>query len=165
VPSPSQPALPAPPAGVRSVYGPAFPDGLSWLLAMRDGRAELPPIAQVLGFEVREAVPGGVTFAMHPAALLYNPMGAVHGGVTATLLDTVMGCALHTRLPGDAGYSTLDISVRYIRAITERTGAVLATATLIHLGRRTAVAEARLVSERDQQLFATGNATLFLYQP
>src|SRR3954452_3227161 len=116
-------------------------DGLAFLAAIRAGELPAPPIADLLGFEIRDLAPGTVTFAMRPAEKHYNPIGMVHGGVAATLLDTVMGCALHSKLPKGVAYSTLDISVRYLRPITTRTGMVLATGTLVHHGRRTATAE------------------------
>jgi uncharacterized protein (TIGR00369 family) len=137
-------------------------DGLAMLEAIRAGELPPPPIGDLLGFEVRDLAPGEVTFAMQPTLQLYNPIGMVHGGVSATLLDTVMGCAVHTLLPTGVGYSTLDISVRYLRPITVETGTVLATGTVVHHGRRTATAEGRIVAANTGQLLATSTSTLIV---
>jgi uncharacterized protein (TIGR00369 family) len=150
-----------PPAYLLARLAPTY-DGLAFLTAIKNGELPPAPIAEMLGFEVREVAPGRVTFALTPDETHYNPIGMVHGGVTATLLDSVMGCALHSKLPAGVGYSTLDISVRYLRPVTVRTGTVVATGTLVHHGRRTATAEARLVDELSGRLLATATSTLLL---
>jgi uncharacterized protein (TIGR00369 family) len=137
-------------------------DGLAMLEAIRDGELPPPPIADLLGFEIRELAPGEVTFAMVPTLQQYNPIGMVHGGVAATLLDTAMGCAVHTLLPKGVGYSTLDISVRYLRPITVDTRTVVATGKVVHHGRRTATAEGRIVAAESGQLLATATSTLIV---
>ena len=137
-------------------------DGLSFLQAIASGELPPPPVGALLGFTLRDVARGSVTFAMTPEDRHYNPIGMVHGGVTATLLDSAMGCALQSVLPAGVGYSTLDISVRYIRPITVRTGNVVATGTLVHKGRRTATAEARLVDEVLGQVYATATSTLLV---
>ena len=140
-------------------------DGRSFLDAIRSG--ELPParIAELLGFTISEVDHGRVTVELEPQDKHYNPIGMVHGGVTATLLDTVMGCAVHSTLPQGVGYSTADISVRYLRPITVRTGAIVAVGTVVHQGRRTATAEARLMDKSMGQLLATATSTLLLVRP
>ena len=140
-------------------------DGLAFLTAIKKGELPPAPVAEVLGFEVREVERGRVTFAMKPQEQHYNPIGMVHGGVTATLLDTVMGCALHSTLPEGVGYSTVDISVRYLRPVTVQTGEVVATGTLVHKGRRTATAEATLVEASTGRLLATATSSLLVLQP
>ena len=137
-------------------------DGLAFLAAIRSGELPPPPIASLLGFEIRDLGRGEVTFALDPSLEHYSPLGMVHGGVAATLLDTVMGCALHTVLPQGTGYSTLDISVRYLRPVTVETHTVLATGTVLHKGRRTATAEARLVAADTGKLLATATSTLLV---
>lgn len=137
-------------------------DGLAFLQAIKDGELPPAPIAELLGFEIRDLAKGHISFAMTPQEKHYNPIGMVHGGVTATLLDTVMGCALHTVLPQGTGYSTLDISVRYLRPLTVQTGTVIATGTLVHNGRRTATAEATLVDTAMGRLLATATSTLLV---
>jgi uncharacterized protein (TIGR00369 family) len=140
-------------------------DGIDFLEAIRRGELPPAPIAELLGFEIRDLRPGQVSFAMQPDERHYNPIGSVHGGVAATLLDTVMGCALHTRLTQGVAYTTLDISVRYLKPMTVQTHTVLATGTVVHLGRRTATAEARLVQEETGSLLATSTSTLLLIRP
>ena len=81
-------------------------------------RSPAPPIAELLGFEIVEAEPGRAVFALEPAEWMYNPIGSVHGGVAATLLDSCMGCAVHTTLEAGIGYTTSDLQVRYIRAMS-----------------------------------------------
>jgi uncharacterized protein (TIGR00369 family) len=140
-------------------------DGLAFLQAIKDGELPPAPIAELLGFEIRDIARGRVTFAMTPQEKHYNPIGMVHGGVTATLLDTVMGCALHTTLAEGTGYSTVDISVRYLRPVTVQSGLVVATGTLVHKGRRTATAEATLVEASTGRLLATATSSLLVLQP
>jgi uncharacterized protein (TIGR00369 family) len=94
---------------------------------------------------------------------MYNPIGSVHGGIAATVLDSCMGCAIHTTLDAGVGYTTTDLHVRYIRAMTQTTGRVLAEGKLLHAGRRTATAQGRLFVEGDGRLIAhatTGCAIL-----
>jgi uncharacterized protein (TIGR00369 family) len=136
--------------------------GLDVLEAIRAGELPPPPIADLLGFGIHDIQPGEVTFSLDPAEKHYNPIGMVHGGVAATLLDTVMGCALHSLLPQGVGYTTLDINVRYVRPITVGTGTVLATGRVLHRGRRTATAEGRIVSAGDGKLLAHGTSTLLV---
>jgi len=136
--------------------------GVDVLTAIRDGELPPPPIAALLGFEIRDVQPGVVTFALEPSYAFYNPIGMVHGGVAATLLDTVMGCALHSALPAGFGYTTLDVNVRYVRPITVDTGTVFATGTVLHHGRRTATAEGRIISAADGKLLAHSTSTLLV---
>lgn len=91
--------------------------GLDYIRAIAAGTLPPPPIAQLLGFEIVQAEEGRAVFAMQPAEWMFNPIGAVHGGVAATLLDSCMGCAVHTTLPAGVGYTTTDLQVRYIRAM------------------------------------------------
>ena len=84
-------------------------------------------------------------FALEPAEWMYNPIGMVHGGIAATILDSCMGCAVHTTLAAGVGYTTTDLQVRYIRAMSDVTGRVLAEGRVVHAGRRTATAEGRAV--------------------
>ena len=140
-------------------------DGIAFLRAIQSGELPAPPVAELLGFEITDVAKGEVTFAMTPQEKHYNPIGSVHGGVTATLLDTVMGCALHTLLPQGAWYTTLDINVRYHRGITLRTGRVTATGTVQHHGRRTATAEGRIVEAGTGRLLATATSTLLVVHP
>ena len=155
----------SPPTSARLQQASAHLDGLEFLEAIRTGELPPPPIAALLGFEIRSIDKGLVTFALTPGEQHYNPIGMVHGGVAATLLDTVMGCAVHSLLPAGVGYTTLDISVRYQRAVTVDTGTVVATGTVLHSGRRTATAEGRLVAEATGKLLASSTSTLLIVAP
>lgn len=137
-------------------------DGLEFLHKIADGELPAPPISELIGFGIRRIEPGQVTFALKPRLEHYNPIGMVHGGVAATLLDTVLGCAVHSKLPAGTGYTTLDLQVRYLRPISVRTGTVLAIGNVVHLGRRTATAEAQLVAEETGSLLATATSSLLV---
>ena len=128
--------------------------GEEYMRAIAEGTVPPPPIARLMGFSLTEVERGRAVFAMEPAEWMYNPIGSVHGGVAATLLDSCMGCAVHTTLPPGAAYTTADLQVRYIRAMGEGTGRVLAEGTVVHAGGRTATAEGRLFVEADGNLIA-----------
>src|SRR5277367_1256791 len=130
--------------------------GMEYLGAIVDGTFPPPPIARLLDFTIVEVEPGRALFAMEPAEWMYNPIGSVHGGIAATLLDSCMGCAVHTTLEAGVGYTTTDLQVRYIRAMSDTTGRVLAEGRMVHGGRRTATAEGRLFAESDEKLIAHG---------
>jgi uncharacterized protein (TIGR00369 family) len=144
--------------------GAAGLSGLETMQAIIDGTIPPPPFASALSIEVIEVAEGRAVFAVEPAEWMYNPLGSVHGGVAATLLDSCMGCAVHTTLEADVGYTTTDLQVRYLRAMRAGAGRVLAEGTVVHAGRRTATAEGRLFLEDDPEvLFAhasTGCAIL-----
>lgn len=130
--------------------------GLDYILSIMHGLLPSPPIAELLGFQIVEAEEGRAVFAMDPAEWMYNPLGSVHGGIAATLLDSCMGCAVHTTLAAGVGYTTSDLQVRYIRAMGDHTGRVLAEGKVLHSGRRTATAEGRLFVQSDGHLIAHG---------
>ncbi len=130
--------------------------GLEYMRAIAAGEIGQPPIAHLLGFTIVEAEPGRAVFAMEPAEWMYNPIGSVHGGIAATLLDSCMGCAVHTTLAPGVGYTTTDLQVRYIRAMGTQTGPVLAEGRVVHQGRRTATAEGRVFVAEDERLLAHG---------
>jgi len=132
--------------------------GLECMRAIVDGALPPPPIAQLLAFTVIEVEHGRAVFAMEPAEWMYNPIGMVHGGVAATLLDSCMGCAVHTTLDAGVAYTTTDLQVRYVRAMSDTTGRVLAEGRVIHAGGRTATAEGRLFVESDDTLLAHGSS-------
>ena len=138
--------------------------GLEYLQAMARGDLPPAPIASLFGMQPVEVEDGRVAFEATPGREHYNPIGSVHGGFAATLLDSAMGCAVQTTLPAGAGYTTLELSVNYVRAITEDTGRVLAEGTITHAGRRMATAEARLTSEADGKLLAHAKTTCLVFQ-
>ena len=129
--------------------------GLEFISAAMGGELSPPPIARLIGMETVAVEEGRVVFAATPAEWMYNPIGSVHGGIAATLLDSCMGCAVQTRLPAGVGYTTSDLQVRYLRAMTADTGRVLAEGTVTHAGRRQATAEGRLTVEATGKLIAT----------
>lgn len=138
--------------------------GLEYLRAMIAGELPGPPIAWTLDFTLAEVEEGRAVFAINPAEFHYNPIGMVHGGVAATLLDSAMGCAVHTLLPAGVGYTTLEIKLNYLRAMTRDTGPVRAIGTVIHAGRTTALAEARL-EDAAGKLLAHATSTCMILRP
>jgi uncharacterized protein (TIGR00369 family) len=135
--------------------------GLEFLHKIVAGELPRPPLAALMNFDLVELEEGRAVFAVEPAEYHYNPIGVVHGGLAATLLDSAMGCAVHSTLPAGAGYTTLEIKVNYIRAMTSETGRVRCEAKVIHVGGRTATAEGRLVDEAGK-LYAHGTTTCLI---
>ena len=109
----------------RSAAGARELDGISFFRELMAGRLPPPPIAATVGFGWVSVEPGKAVFEITPAEYHYNPIGSVHGGVYATLCDSACGCAVHSLLPAGAYYTSLDLSVRFIRQITSRTGQML----------------------------------------
>lgn len=138
-------------------------DGLSALRAMIAGALPPPPIATLLGFDLVEVGPGRAVFAVEPSDRHYNPIGMVHGGLAATLIDSATGCAVHTTLPAGTGYTTTDVQVRFVRPITRDTGRIECIGEVVHRGRTLATAEARVVA--GERLLAHGTASLLILPP
>ncbi len=136
--------------------------GIDYLRAM--GRGELPraPFAALIGLELGEIEPGRVTMSLLPGGHLNNPGGTMHGGVMATLLDSVMGCAVHSTVPVGRGYTTLEIKVNYLRAITAATGRITGIGQVVHGGRQVGVAEGRAVDSAGQ-VYATASTTCLVF--
>lgn len=140
--------------------------GIELMQAIAAGSVAPPPIAELLDMTIEEAEAGRVLFALEPAEWMYNPIGSVHGGVAATILDSCMGCAIHTLLPAGVGYTTTDLQVRYARGMTVDTGRVLAEGKVVHAGRRLSTAEGRLTVEASGKLIAHATAgCIVLDQP
>ncbi len=137
-------------------------DGLAAMRAIADGSIAPPPIALTLGFDLAVVGEGHAVFTCVPGAEHQNPLGTVHGGLAATLLDSATGCAVHTTLPAGVGYGTTDLHVTFLRPISADTGALTCTGTVLHRGRRMATAEGRL-TDADGRLLATGTATCMLF--
>lgn len=140
-------------------------NGLELLHAIAAGEAPGAPIAELLGFEPVEAEEGRVVFAAVPGPEHYNPLGTVHGGLAATLLDSAMGCAVHSTLPSGVGYTTLELKVNFTRAITSDTGRILCEGTVVHRGSRVATADGRVIAEASGKLLAHGTTTCLLVAP
>ena len=137
-------------------------DGLTLFKGLLEGRFPAPPISKVLGFTVTEVELGRVVFDYLPVYDHYNPLGSVHGGIAATLLDSVMGCCIHTTLKAGIGYTTVEIKVNYVRAMTDKTGPVRAEGKVINTGSRIATAEGRLV-DASGKLLAHGTTTCLIF--
>ncbi|MDX2847811.1 MULTISPECIES: PaaI family thioesterase [Streptomycetaceae] len=136
--------------------------GLEFLRDVLAGRLPAPPIASTLGFTLEEVEEGRAVFAMEPGEEHYNPIGSVHGGVYATLLDSAAGCAVQSVLPEGMGYTSLDLNLKFLRPITVDTGKVRAVGTVLNQGRRTALAQAELFDATDRLLaHATSSCMLF----
>jgi uncharacterized protein (TIGR00369 family) len=133
--------------------------GLEYIRAIFDGRLPPPPIAQMMGFAGAEADAGRTVFMSEAGEFLYNPIGVVHGGFAMTLLDSALGCAVHTTLARGERYTSLETKVNFVRPITAETGLVRCEATVLHRGRMVATAEGRLTEERTGKLLAHGITT------
>ena len=137
-------------------------DGLTLFKGLLEGRFPAPPISKALGFRVSEVELGRVAFEYTPVFDHYNPLGTVHGGIAATLLDSVMGCSIHTTLKAGSGFTTLEIKVNYVRAMTDKTGPVKAEGKVINVGSRIATSEGRLYDGAGK-LLAHGTTTCLIF--
>jgi uncharacterized protein (TIGR00369 family) len=136
--------------------------GLAYVRAVQAGEIPPPPIAVVMNFSIAHLDEGKAVFIGEPGEEHYNPIGVVHGGYASTLLDSALGCSVHTTLPAGVGYTSQTLEVKYLRAITRDTGPVRAEADVIHRGRKNAVAEAKLTSVETGKLLATGTSTCLI---
>lgn len=139
--------------------------GLQQLRAIFDpSRPEREPgIGRTLGFAIVEIAQGRVAFGGHPDESVYNPIGTVHGGYAAALLDSAVGCAVHSMLKAGQGYTTLELKVAYHRAMTKDTGPIRAEGTVIKMGARAAFAEGR-ITDAEGRLYATATSTLLVFE-
>jgi len=135
--------------------------GIEFLRAVRDGRLAPAPIQELIGMKLAEIDEGRAVWELVPGEQHYNPIGVVHGGLAMTLLDSAMGCCVHTRLPAGVGYTTLEAKVNLVRAITAKTGTIRATGKVIHFGGKTATAEGRL-EDAAGKLLAHGTTTCII---
>ena len=136
--------------------------GIELLRGMAEGRYPSAPITATLGFELVEVEEGRAVFEGEPVFDYYNPLGSVHGGWTATLLDSCMGCAVHSALPAGKGYTTLEFKVTFIRPVLDGIGRVRAEGTILNVGRTAGTAEGRLL-DRSGKLLAHGTTTCLLF--
>ena len=135
--------------------------GMDYVRSIFAGELPPPPIATLLGFRGVEAEPGRAVFEILPRDEHYNPIGSVHGGVALTLLDSAMGCAVHTLLEAGVGYATLEVKANFVRPITSDTGVVRCEGTVLHAGSRVATAEGRVVDAAGT-LLAHGTTTCLI---
>jgi uncharacterized protein (TIGR00369 family) len=138
--------------------------GLDYLRAIADGRIAPPPIAVLLGMAVVDVEPGRVTFSLEVDEHLYNPIGSVHGGVFCTLLDSAMGCAVHSTLGRGQAYTTLELKVNLVKVLTVTTPNVVATGQVISTGRRVATASGQITGP-DGTLYAHATTTCLVFEP
>lgn len=148
---------------MATARGMAGRSGLEFLTALAAGELPMPPIMSTLGYEGLEVGPGWARFSLTPAEHQYNPIGSVHGGVIATLLDSALGCAVHSTLPAGQGYTTVDLQVTFVRPLTASTGPVRCEGRVIHVGSRVGTAEAR-ITDADGKLYAHGTTTCLIFK-
>ncbi|WP_369275444.1 PaaI family thioesterase [Streptomyces sp. R11] len=140
--------------------------GIDFLRELQAGRLPGPPVSNTLDFTLAEVEPGRAVFSLTPGEEHYNPIGSVHGGIFATLLDSAAGCAVQSTLPQGMAYTSLDLTVKFLRRITVDTGTVRAIGTVVNQGRQTALAQAQLVDAKDRLLaHATSSCMLFPVPP
>jgi uncharacterized protein (TIGR00369 family) len=120
-----------------------------------------PPIAVLMGFDLTKVEPGFAVFECDPGEHLYNPIGVVHGGLACTLLDSAMSCAIQTTVPVGSAYTTLELKVHLVRAITDKTGHLRAEGKLVHGGSRMGTAEGKLV-DTEGKIYAHGTTTCMI---
>ncbi len=137
--------------------------GMEYMTAVITGTMPPPPIAVTMRLRPIELEEGRVAFEGEPGEEHYNPIGVVHGGYAATLLDSALGCAVHTTLPAGVGYTSLGLEAKFVRPITRDTGRVLCEANVLYRGRKQATSEATLTAAESGKLIAHGIATCMIF--
>lgn len=137
--------------------------GMEIMNAMLAGELPYPHIAETLDFSLIEVEPGKAVFQGTPQLKHYNPLGTVHGGWYATLLDSAVGCAVHTMMPAGRAYTTAELSLNIVRAASHKTGPLRAIGTVVHCGRQLATAEGRIVGP-DGKLYAHATTTCLVFE-
>lgn len=130
---------------------------------LTSGELPVPPIAETLGFTAVFVKDGVARFELDPQEYHYNPIGSVHGGVLATLCDSACGCAVHSLLPAGAYYTSLDLSVKFLRRVTAATGRLVCEGTVVHLGSRSALAQATLTGP-DGKLYGQATSSCMIFR-
>jgi uncharacterized protein (TIGR00369 family) len=136
--------------------------GMEYMSAVVRGEMPPPPIAVTMRLRPVELEEGRVVFEGEPGEEHYNPIGVVHGGYAATLLDSALGCAVHTTLPAGVGYTSLGLEAKFVRPISRDTGRVLCEASVLYRGRKQATAEGTLTAADSGKLLASGTATCMI---
>jgi len=139
-------------------------DGVTFLRALLDGALPGAPIAHTLDFRPVSVEPGEVVFEFTPAEFHYNPIGTVHGGMIATVCDSACGCAVQSLLPAGSYYTSVDLSVKFLRPITTASGPMTCESTVTHIGGRSALAQARLTGA-DGKLYAHATSSCMIFRP
>lgn len=148
-----------------ALRGAAGKSGLEMLREMLEGRLPPPPIAGTLGFSAAEFDEGRAVFVGEPGEYLYNPIGVVHGAFAMALLDSALGCAVHSTLAPGETYTTIETKVNFIRPITVETGLVRCEAVIVHRGGRIATSEGRVTADATGKLLAHGTTTCLVTRP
>jgi uncharacterized protein (TIGR00369 family) len=136
--------------------------GMDYMQAIVDGVLPPPPIAVTMRMRPIELGEGRVVFEGEPGEEHYNPIGVVHGGYAATLLDSALGCAVHTTLAGGLAYTSLGVEVKFVRPISRDSGALRCAANVVYRGRRPATAQANLTALENGKLLAHGTSTCMI---
>jgi uncharacterized protein (TIGR00369 family) len=136
--------------------------GLDFLRGVVDGRLPAPPIAETLGFQLVAVEKGRAIFEGTPQHRHYNPIGVVHGGFAMTLLDSALGCSIHTTLDKGDAYTTLEIKVNLVRPLTKDTGVIRAEGRILHRGRTLATAEGE-IKDAGGKLYAHATTTCMIF--
>lgn len=152
----------AAPCGVSSREYLRERSGQEFLNGINTGETPPPPIADLMGFVLIRADNGVAIFQGKPGKQHYNPSGMVHGGYAATLLDSAVGCAVHSTLPAGKGFTTLELKVNYIRGMSDKTGPVRAEGKVITVGGQVAVAEGRIV-DVNGKIYAHATTTCLIF--
>jgi uncharacterized protein (TIGR00369 family) len=147
--------------GPSTAKGLSMP-GIDYLRAMAAGELPQPPIAGLMRFDIESADPGRVVFTCEPDESAYNPIGAVHGGLVCTLLDSVTGCAIHSTLPPGKGYTSVEIKVNYLKAVRLSSGLLTATGTVVKAGSRVGFTEG-IINDAGGDVVATATSTLLVF--
>jgi uncharacterized protein (TIGR00369 family) len=136
--------------------------GLEFMTAVVSGELPSPPIMATMGMTGAEVDEGKAVFRGEAGEFLYNPIGVVHGGFAMTILDSAMGCAVHTTLAIGERYTVLEAKVNFVRPITAETGPVRCEGVVVHRGSRIATAEGKLFAEKTGKLVAHGTSTCLI---
>ena len=138
--------------------------GYAFLRKLLDATHPAPPFSEVSDVWLVEVEEGRVIFEAKPSARFYNPMGTVHGGWISTVLDSAMGCVVHSMLKAGQSYTTVELNVKFVRALSEQTGLVRCEAKIVHCGSRLATSEGRLI-DGGGKLIAHGSETCMILSP
>jgi uncharacterized protein (TIGR00369 family) len=138
-------------------------DGIDFLRGMLSGHYPAPPVTRTMGFILTEVAPGFAVFEGAPTADFFNPLGTIHGGWTATILDSALGCCVHSVIKAGQAYTTVEMKVNYVRALMPDTGRVRCEGKVIHAGSRIATSEARLVDGKGR-LIAHATETCMIFE-
>jgi uncharacterized protein (TIGR00369 family) len=136
--------------------------GMQYMEAIIAGELPPPPIAVTMRMRPIELGEGRAVFEGEPGEEHYNPIGVIHGGYAVTLLDSALGCAIHTTLPAGVAYTSLGVEAKFVRPITRDTGRVLCEANVVYRGRRQGTAEANLTAAETGKLLAHGTSTCMI---